>query len=192
MSKKMLVVAIAMSGWLVAALLLVRTNPDSLGDASGAMVAGTMGGSKTNRTGGKTVTPGQVVELTSGRLEIGNIGLLNMDAEEITLKRTKQTPSKVVLDVDYSHYLSTCNDEPDGPAGCTSYVRTERVIPGGTRLTLDFSKAAPLTGDATETITLVLSTREDERLHTFSKVTSEAVKYRVKGDGTSIGFIANP
>ncbi|MGE3519758.1 MAG: hypothetical protein AB7J63_12475, partial [Vicinamibacterales bacterium] len=182
-----IVVAVAVSGWLVAGVLLVRAPQETL---SGA--AGTMGGSRTNRTGGKTVAPDHVFELNTASLEIGNIGLLNMDAEPITLTRTKDTPSKVKLDVDYSYYLSVCDEQTDGHAPCTSYVRTERVLPGGTRLTLDFSKAAPLTGDSTETVTVQLSTREDERLHTYSKVTSEAATYRVKGDGTSIGFIAVP
>lgn len=191
MSKKIVIVAVALSGWLVAGLLLVGDNREPL-----TGVAGTMGGSKTNRAGGKTVSSDQVFALNSGSLKVGDIGLLNLDAETLTLKRTKDTPQKVKVDVDYSFYLSVCDDQPqdmgqdDGHTACASYVRTDRVLPGGTRVSLDFSKAAPLAGDASETITLQLSTLEDERLHTYAKIASDTGNYRVKGDGTSIGFVA--
>ena len=135
-----------------------------------------------------------IVELTDPRLSFTDLGLLT-GARAITVVRTKETPARVQLSVRYSYYVSKCEErssDVDDSMGCAWYVRTHDVASGGSRLTLDFSKARPLTGDMSEILKLYLSTLEDERLHTRSEISSEAGRYRVKGDGRRISFIAMP
>lgn len=130
------------------------------------------------------------IELNAEKLNLGNIGLLS-GADLIVVKRNASTPAKVKLDVSYSFYASACESwEGDAyESACRQYSRTELVVPGASRIKLDFSKAAALYGGETETITLRLSTLEDESLFTYAEIQSSAAKYRIQGNGTKIKFV---
>lgn len=173
---------------LVLGLLLSSQNGEPINGA-----AGTIGmGSRTELV--KRKAGPEPIQILEPKVFFDDIGLLNGDASILTLKRTKDTPARVQLDVDYRYYTSQCADrfEEFDAGACSRYTRTDTVVPGGSRLTLDFSKASPLVGDASETVKIRLSTLEDERIHSFSQIVSDAATYQVKGDGTKISFVAKP
>lgn len=172
---------------LVLSLLVANGNQGDATEAAGTI--GLLGRSKTVETVPRFSSK-EAVAVKDPKVAFEDLGLLD-GAKDITLIRTKNTPPRVQLDVDYSYYLSQCADgqmDDMESRECSDYVRTDKVVQGGSRITLDFSKAIPLEADAAETVRIRLSTLPDERLHTYSQIESASGKYVIKGDSNKITF----
>jgi len=176
---------------VVLGLLVANGNQGDVTEAAGTI--GVVGRSKTVETVPR-FSVNEAVAVKDPKLTFEDLGLLDQ-ARDITLIRTKDTPQRVQLDVDYSYYLSQCTDRQLDyieSRECLDYVRTDKVVKGGSRITLDFSKAMALEADASETVKIRLSTLPDERLHTYSQIESKSGKYVVKGSSNKITFVVRP